>query len=337
MKKSFNAKIDWTIFQGARKGTNLRGQTEPKRRSPQKTADFRRKPQKTAGIRRKPQIGVCPLRFVPLSAALILVQYTFRQYRGHSLRDSFLTLFRGLAGPLADSKGRLFSDTSRAGAAFDSCSWSAGSQTSRKDCQKKASEKSLTVEKSRSGSVQIVADRIRVTLPMLQKSQPFAPVLGECEENPPPPPYTREIGTMWQIGVLAGKPCTFLVQNGSFSAFWHYKNQERLSRGLGVKWHIPSTCLDASRKWFFSTGIYSIKRAFEWLCLETQQTPLNGENVHGFLVRTPICHIVPVSRAYPYTKKKKGKKTKGNKQINHNKGRFLPSTCTPTSCRNLPF
>ena len=41
-----------------------------KRRFSQKTADFRRKPQKTAGTRRKPQIGICPLRFVPLSAAL---------------------------------------------------------------------------------------------------------------------------------------------------------------------------------------------------------------------------------------------------------------------------
>ena len=75
--------------------------------------------------------------------------------------------------------------------------------------------------------------------------------------------YMREIGTMWQIGVLTGKPCTFLVQNGSFSAFWHYKNKERLSKGLDVKLHIPSTCLDASRKWF-STGIYSINRASEW-------------------------------------------------------------------------
>ena len=64
----------------------------------------------------------------------------------------------------------------------------------------------------------------------------------------------REIGTMWQIGALTGKPCTFLVQNGSFSAFRHYKNKERLSRGLDVKWHIPSSCLDASRKWS-STGI----------------------------------------------------------------------------------
>ena len=80
------------ISQGTLKGTNLRGQTEPKRRFSlifadsrlfienkafgkrifsQKTTDFRRKLQKTAGTRRKPQIGVCPLRFVPLSAALI--------------------------------------------------------------------------------------------------------------------------------------------------------------------------------------------------------------------------------------------------------------------------
>ena len=49
----------------------------------------------------------------------------------------------------------------------------------------------------------------------------------------------REVGTMWQIGVLRGKPCTFSVQNGSFSAFWHYKDKERLSRGWDVKWHIP--------------------------------------------------------------------------------------------------
>ena len=83
-------------FQGALKGTKLTGQTEPKRRSlqifadfadsrlclenkavekrrvSQKTADFCRKPQKTTGTRRKWQIGVCPLRFVPLSVALTL-------------------------------------------------------------------------------------------------------------------------------------------------------------------------------------------------------------------------------------------------------------------------
>ena len=75
------------------------------------------------------------------------------------------------------------------------------------------------------------------------------------------------------------------------------QTKERLSRGLDVKWHIPSTSLDASRKWF-STGIYSINRAFKWLWLEAQGTPSNGQNVHGFQIITPICHIVPVSRAY---------------------------------------
>ena len=114
-----------------------------------------------------------------------------------------------------------------------------------------------------------------------------------------PPPYMREIGTMWQLGGLTGKPCTFLVQNGSLSAFWHYKNKERLLRGLDVKWDVPSTRLAGSRKWF-STGICSISRASEWLWLETPETPQNGENVHGFQVRMPICHIVPVSRAYLY-------------------------------------
>ena len=73
--------------------------------------------------------------------------------------------------------------------------------------------------------------------------------------------HMREIGTMWQIGVLAGKPCTFLGPKWViFGVLGHYKNKERLSRGLGMKWRIPSTCLDASRNWF-STGIYSINWA----------------------------------------------------------------------------
>ena len=41
-----------------------------KRRFSQETVDFRRNLQKTSATRRKPQIGVGPLRFVPLSAAL---------------------------------------------------------------------------------------------------------------------------------------------------------------------------------------------------------------------------------------------------------------------------
>ena len=89
-------------YQGALKGTNLRGQTEPKRRFLQifadfcrfspfareqsiwENADFRRKPLIFAGNRRKPQepaekpqIGVCPLRFVPLSAALYYISLTY--------------------------------------------------------------------------------------------------------------------------------------------------------------------------------------------------------------------------------------------------------------------
>ena len=63
-------------------------------------------------------------------------------------------------------------------------------------------------------------------------------------------PYMCEIGTMWQIGVLTGKPCTFLVQNGSFSAFWHYKNKERVLMSSDAKWHIPFTCLVACKRGF---------------------------------------------------------------------------------------
>ena len=48
----------------------------------------------------------------------------------------------------------------------------------------------------------------------------------------------------------------------------------------------------------FSTGTSSINRTFKWLYLKTRQTPQNGQNVHRFQVRTPICHIVPVSRTY---------------------------------------
>ena len=67
--------------------------------------------------------------------------------------------------------------------------------------------------------------------------------------------------------------------------------------GLGRKMAHSSACLDTSRKCPF-TGIYSINRASEWLWPETEEAPQNGQNVHGFRVRTPICHIAPVSRAY---------------------------------------
>ena len=57
------------------------------------------------------------------------------------------------------------------------------------------------------------------------------------------PPYMREIGPMWRIGVLTGKPCTFLLKNWSFSAFSRYKNREGVSRGFDVELHIPPLAL----------------------------------------------------------------------------------------------
>ena len=40
-----------------------------------------------------------------------------------------------------------------------------------------------------------------------------------CWGFPPPRAYMREIGAMWQLGVLTGKPCTFLVKMGHFQRF----------------------------------------------------------------------------------------------------------------------
>ena len=57
---------------------------------------------------------------------------------------------------------------------------------------------------------------------------------------------------------------------GDFRRFWHYKNKERPSKGLDVKCHIRSACLDASRVWF-STGIHSINRASAWLWLKPKR------------------------------------------------------------------
>ena len=74
----------------------------------------------------------------------------------------------------------------------------------------------------------------------------------------------REIGAMWQIGVLTGKTVHFFWSKmGHFRRFWHYKNKERVSKGLDVKWHIPSTCLDASRKVVFYWNLQH-KQGFRW-------------------------------------------------------------------------
>ena len=83
---------------------------------------------------------------------------------------------------------------------------------------------------------------------------------------------------------------------GIFALFSHFE-MRRFFEGFRRRIAHSSTCLDAYKKWLF-TGIYSIKRGSIWLWLETQERPQNGQNVHSFQVRTPICHIVPVSRAY---------------------------------------
>ena len=62
--------------------------------------------------------------------------------------------------------------------------------------------------------------------------------------------YMRVIGTMWQTGVLTGKPCTFCGPEWVIFGVLALQNTERLLRGSDVKWHIPSTCLDAFKSVF---------------------------------------------------------------------------------------
>ena len=64
--------------------------------------------------------------------------------------------------------------------------------------------------------------------------------------------------------------------------FRHFsKNKARLPRGLDVKWHIPSTCLDAAKKWF-SIGFFEHKQA--------KCTQLPGQHV-DFPNGTDFAHL----------------------------------------------
>ena len=91
--------------------------------------------------------------------------------------------------------------------------------------------------------------------------------------------------------------------------FFGLKNEERLSKGLDVKWHIPSTCLDAARMWF-STGTYSTNRIFRVAMAENPTNPSNGQNVHRFQARTPICHIVSEAWEPPRFQEKRSRSGK---------------------------
>ena len=78
-------------------------------------------------------------------------------------------------------------------------------------------------------------------------------------------PYMLEIGTMWQIGVLTGKPRTFLVQNCHVWRFGTTKIRREL-----CKLHIPVLVLTLPKSGF-STGIYSIHKGPGWSWLEPQE------------------------------------------------------------------
>ena len=77
--------------------------------------------------------------------------------------------------------------------------------------------------------------------------------------------YMREIGTIWQIGVLTEKPCTFLLKNGSLSAFSHFNTKERDWRGVDVELHIPL------RAWCLH------QQDSDWLWLEIQENPFQAK------------------------------------------------------------
>ena len=68
-----------------------------------------------------------------------------------------------------------------------------------------------------------------------------------CASFPCPPlsAYMREIGTNVANWRSDRETVHFLGPKWVFSAFWHYKNKERVSRGLDAKWHIPSACLES--------------------------------------------------------------------------------------------
>ena len=68
-----------------------------------------------------------------------------------------------------------------------------------------------------------------------------------------------------------------------------------MSSGFDVELHIPLFSWRLQKVFFF-TGIYSTNRASNWLWLQNQENPQNGQNVCDFQVRTPICHIVTVRK-----------------------------------------
>ena len=70
-------------------------------------------------------------------------------------------------------------------------------------------------------------------------------------------------------------------------------------KALEVKLHIPSPCLGASGKGLLLEFIAYKGKGSQLAVTPNPRKPSKWPNVRGFQVRTRICHIVPVSRAYP--------------------------------------
>ena len=90
----------------------------------------------------------------------------------------------------------------------------------------------------------------------------------------------REIGAMWQTGFPIRKPRTCLIQNGSFLAFWHYKNKERVLRDFDVNCIFLVLVLTPPESGFPLE--FTAAKGPEGSWIETQEILQNGHNVHGF-------------------------------------------------------
>ena len=104
--------------------------------------------------------------------------------------------------------------------------------------------------------------------------------------------YTREIGTMWQIGVLAAERWVFLTKKWPFSAISHYVLSEKFSGRLRPNGWFCSRVVATPKNQEY-TGIYSIRRAAAVLTPHTPKSRKMVPNLLRFHIKTPICHIVP--------------------------------------------
>ena len=99
----------------------------------------------------------------------------------------------------------------------------------------------------------------------------------------PTPPFTRETGAIWQIGILTAERSIFLPQKSDFRRFCAAFSVKKFGPLLRDSW---------------STGTFGSVR----YVLRLQRHFVVKKTLHS-AVRAPICQIVPVSRSYPPQKK----------------------------------